>query len=198
MTVAWLRVMLQNITSPHHHINPILLLMSGKLNGLESSQPHICQKVCSSMRSSWIKRFSPLLYSLTSSFYSLLITYYMMYHFPFYFNALQIAQQRSKQKLAVLLVHLVCCQQLIGQFLNGNKVYPLPSSSSSLVFFFFLFLSSLSWSPHSSCSRAGHAIRQHPRWPLTLRSHSRRATPSTQWIACTAKEFDPTFQFKDI
>ena len=54
MTIAWLRVVLKNITSPPNPINPILLLlMSGKLNGLSSNPLNITfVKVCSSLSSS--------------------------------------------------------------------------------------------------------------------------------------------------
>ena len=43
MTIAWLRVVLKNITSPPNPINPILLLMSSKFEWslVESSQPHV-------------------------------------------------------------------------------------------------------------------------------------------------------------
>ena len=51
MTVAWLRVVLKNISSPpiHQSINPILLFMSGNIEWslVKDSQPHICQIVCS-------------------------------------------------------------------------------------------------------------------------------------------------------
>ena len=99
-----------------------------------------------------------------------LITYYIIYHFPLYFNALQIDQQRFKLKLAVLQVLLACCQQLDGQLLNDNKVYPL-----LLLLLLYFSVHSFS-SPHSSCSRAGHAIRQRSLWPQTL-GHTQERRP---------------------
>ena len=99
-----------------------------------------------------------------------LITYYIIYHFPLYFNALQIDQQRFKLKLAVLQVLLACCQQLDGQLLNDNKVYPL-----LLLLLLYFSVHSFS-SPHSSCSRAGHVIRQRSLWPQTL-GHTQERRP---------------------
>ena len=108
----------------------------------------------------------------------------ILYNIPFscYFNALHIDQQRSTQKLAVLQVHLACCQQLDGQLLNDNNVYPLPSSS--FFFFFFPFLSSLSRPlthlVHAQVMRSGSARggRKHLDHTQEGRPHRRNESPA--------------------
>ena len=92
----------------------------------------------------------------------------ILYNIPFscYFNALHIDQQRSTQKLAVLQVHLACCQQLDGQLLNDNNVYPLPSpppppppsSSSSFLFCPLFLVLSLILFTRRSCDQAALAV----------------------------------------
>ena len=109
--------------------------------------------------------------------YYLVVAYNMIHHFPSILMLyIEISRGLIRNWQSFKCTSYIAKSSLdnVSTTIMYIRSPPLSCSSSSSTSLFSVLSFS---SHHSSCSRAGHAIRQRSRWPQTPPSNSKRTTP---------------------